>query len=235
MSDTPEKASSCDITAKSTCCSSEPSSKVEKDYKEHWNKAYSNSPMEKLGWFETDLTPSLDLIKKTGLATSAHILNVGSGSTILIDALLELNYHNLIATDISDVALNELRNRINKDDKVEFIQDDLTKPDKLRDVDSVDLWIDRAVLHFFNDIEDQKTYFDLVKSKIKVDGFVILAEFSIEGAAKCSGLDVFRYSKEMLAVHLGEDFELIEHFDYTYSMPSGDPRPYIYTLFKRIA
>lgn len=235
MSDTSEKASSCDITAKSSCCSTEPSSKVEKDYKEHWDKAYSNSPMEKLGWYETDLSPSLDLIEKAGLATNARILNVGSGSTTLIDALLELNYHNLIATDISDVALMDLRNRINKDDKVEFIQDDLTKPDKLRDTDNVDLWIDRAVLHFFNVTEDQNTYFDLVKSKININGFVILAEFSLEGADKCSGLDVFRYSKEMLAEQLGGNFKLIEHFDYTYSMPSGAPRPYIYTLFQRIA
>ncbi len=235
MSDTPEKASSCDITAKSTCCSSEPSSKVEKDYKEHWNKAYSNSPMEKLGWYETDLNPSLDLIKKTGLTNSSRIINIGSGSTTLIDALVELDFNNLIATDISDVALAVLKNRIADDSRVAYIQDDLTKPEKLRIIEYVDLWIDRAVLHFLNDIEDQKTYFDLVKSKIKVDGFVILAEFSLEGAAKCSGLDVFRYSKEMLAVHLGEGFQLIEHFDYTYSMPSGDPRPYIYTLFKRIA
>lgn len=232
MSNSKENPSSCDITAKNSCCSS-PSPKVEKNFKEHWNTAYSNNPMEKLGWFETDLSPSLELISKTGLPNSARILNVGSGSTVLIDALLELEYRNLIATDISDVALNELKNRVSSAD-VEYIQDDLTKPEELIKIENVDLWIDRAVLHFFNDQKDQEVYFDLMKNKIKKGGYAILAEFSLEGAAKCSGLDVFRYSKEMLADQLGDNFKLIEHFDYTYTMPSGDPRLYIYTLFQRI-
>ena len=235
MSDIPENANSCDVTAKSSCCSSETAPKIEKDLKEHWNNAYNNSPLEKLGWYETDLNPSLDLIKKTELSNAARIINIGSGSTTLIDALVELEYINLIATDISDVALDALKNRISDEDKVEYIQDDLTNPEKLNHIENVDLWIDRAVLHFFNECKEQDSYFDLVKSKININGFVILAEFSLEGAAKCSGLDVFRYSKEMLAEQLGGDFKLIEHFDYTYSMPSGAPRPYIYTLFQRIA
>ena len=232
MSDISNKTASCDITAKSSCCSS-PSPKVEKNFKEHWDTAYSNNPMEKLGWFETDLSPSLELINKTGLSNNARILNVGSGSTVLIDALLELDYRNLIATDISDVALDNLKNRISSE-YVEYIQDDLTKSEELNKIENVDLWIDRAVLHFFNDKKDQDAYFDLMKSKITKGGYAILAEFSLEGAAKCSGLDVFRYSKEMLADQLGGSFKLIEHFDYTYTMPSGDPRLYIYTLFQRI-
>ncbi len=233
MSDISDKANSCDITAKSSCCSADPTPEIKKNFRNHWNNAYSNSPQEKLGWYETDLSPSLDLINKTGLQKSARIINIGSGSTTLIDALLELNYTNLIATDISDIALNELKSRV-AGETVEFIQDDLTQAKELNNIEKVDLWIDRAVLHFFIDAKDQDSYFDIVKSKINKNGFVILAEFSLEGAAKCSGLDVFRYSKDMLVDKLGEEFKLIEHFDYTYSMPSGAPRPYIYTLFQRI-
>lgn len=233
MSNISEEANSCDITAKSSCCSSEPTPKVEVDYKNHWNKAYSNSPMENLGWFETDLNPSLDLINKTGLENSARIVNIGSGSTTLIDALVDLNYSKLIATDISDVALDKLKNRIGDKTTVEYIQDDLTKPLNLKEMENVDLWIDRAVLHFFNDAKDQDTYFDLVKRKVNKGGYVLLAEFSLDGADKCSGLNVHRYSKEMLEEKLGDEFKLLEHFDYTYSMPSGAPRPYIYTLFQR--
>jgi hypothetical protein len=38
----------------------------------------------------------------------------------------------------------------------------------------------------------------------------------------------------MLQEKLGGDFELIEAFDYCYTMPMGETRKYVYTLFKRI-
>ena len=69
---------------------------------------------------------------------------------------------------------------------------------------------------------------------MKPNGYVIISVFNTDGAAMCSGLPVFRYNKEMLIEKLGADYKLIEYFNYTYTMPSGDTRPYIYTLFKRI-
>jgi hypothetical protein len=233
MSNSNENPTSCDVNEKSSCCSTETTKKEEVNYKEHWNKAYSNGPKEKLGWFETDLKPSLRLIKETNLDNSARIVNIGAGSTTLVDALVNLEFNNLVATDISDIALDELKNRMGEAAKVEYIQDDLTQPVELNDMEDVDLWIDRAVLHFFTEDKDQKTYFDLVKSKVKKNGFVLLAEFNLEGAKKCSGLNVHRYNEEMLAEKLGDDFELVDHFNYSYTMPSGDLRPYVYTLFKR--
>ena len=59
----------------------------------------------------------------------------------------------------------------------------------------------------------QKAYFDLLKSVLKSKGFVILAEFNLEGAKKCSGLDVFRYDSKMLHERLGADFKLIKEFE----------------------
>ena len=60
-----------------------------------------------------------------------------------------------------------------------------------------------------------------------------MAEFSLEGAQKCSGLDVKQYSKEMFKDKLGTNFELVDSFDYIYTMPSGAVRPYVYTLFRK--
>jgi hypothetical protein len=101
-------------------------------------------------------------------------------------------------------------------------------------MEPVDLWIDRAVLHFFTERGDQITYFELLKEKVKPDGFAIIAEFNLEGAKICSGLPVYRYNQEMLIEQLGREFELIDSFDYTYINPSGGERPYIYTLFRKI-
>ena len=111
--------------------------------------------------------------------------------------------------------------------------DDLTNPSELLKLKNVDLWHDRAVLHFFTEEKQQKAYFDLLKGALKPKGFVILAEFNLEGAKKCSGLDVFNYNEEMLQERLGSDFELLKSFNYTYTQPSGNTREYVYTLFQK--
>ena len=226
------KGESCNISDKGKSCCSPQVQNENVNLKEHWDKAYLNSPEYKLGWYETDLTPTIKLISKTGLSKSARILNVGVGSTTLVDELLKLGYSNLIASDLSEVALNNLENRLGTE-KVEFIVDDLINPTVLKNIVPVDLWIDRAVLHFFTDKNEQNIYFDLLKSKVKSNGFVLLAEYNLNGATVCAGLPIHRYSKEMLNEKLGTDFELIDSFDYTYIMPSGAERPYIYTLFQK--
>jgi len=223
---------SCNINAKSSCCSSSPTPEENKDYKAHWDTAYTNSPNEKLGWFETDLSPTLQLIEKSGVSKSAKIINIGAGSTMLIDELIKQGFDNLIATDISPVSLSSLENRIGEGE-VEMIVDDLTKPTTLKNIDTVDLWVDRAVLHFFTEEKDQKTYFELLKSKIKSGGFALIAEYNLDGATKCAGLDVYRYNTQMIADELGSEFKLIENFNFTYTMPHGDLRPYVYTLFQK--
>lgn len=227
------EAQSCDINDKGRSCCGSSSGSGEMDLKSHWDNAYLNSPAEKLGWFETDLSPTLMLLEKANISKESRILNVGAGSTTLVDELITKRYTNIIVTDISEVALSNLQERVGNDN-AEMIVDDLTCPKKLYDIKLIDLWIDRAVLHFFTEEKDQSAYFDLLKSKIAHKGYALLAEYSLDGASKCAGLDVHRYSKQMLADRLGDEFKLIESFDYTYSMPSGNLRPYIYTLFRRI-
>jgi len=222
---------SCDITAKNSCCCSAPAPE-NVDYKAHWDATYSNSPNEKLGWYETDLSPTLKLVEKSGVSKTASIINIGAGSTMLVDELLNIGYENLIATDLSAVSLGSLENRIGTG-KVEMIVDDLTEPTTLKNIPEVDLWIDRAVLHFFTEEKDQKTYFELLKSKIKSGGFALIAEYNLDGATKCAGLDVYRYNADMIADELGDEFKLIENFNFTYTMPHGDLRPYVYTLFQK--
>lgn len=204
------------------------------NYKNHWDTAYIKSPTEKLGWYEKEATPTLELIEKTKLPLDSTILNVGSGSSTLIDNLLTKGYTNIIANDISSEALTSLKERLEDyTDKVQFVVDDLINPNQLQ-TSNVDLWNDRAVLHFFTEEQQRKTYFNLLKKVVKVNGYVVIAVFATDGAKKCCGLDVYRYDTEMLVDYLGNDFELIEDFKYTFTNPNNDPRPYVYTLFKRI-
>jgi len=204
------------------------------NYTQHWNTAYNARETEDLGWYEENSTPTLELIAATNLPKSAKIVNVGVGASTLIDDLLAQNYTNLIASDLSSDSLELLKNRIGKQaKKVTFIVDDLLDATKLNLLTEVDLWNDRAVLHFFTKQEDQKKYFDLLRKVVKSNGFVLLAEFALNGAEKCCNLDVFRYNSDMLQERLGDEFELKESFDYTFKNPRGDDRPYVYTLFQR--
>ncbi len=121
---------SCNISNKGkSCCSTTTETNNEVNLKEHRDKAYLNSPENKLGWYETDPRPMLKLILKTGLNKSTHISIVGARNTTLVDELLDKEYSNIIATNISKIALKKLESRVGNN-KVEFIIDDLTKPTK---------------------------------------------------------------------------------------------------------
>jgi len=224
---------SCDISGKgSSCCSVKTDDSV--NFGEHWCGVYTDSDISKLGWYEDESTPVLELIDACNLEKEAKILAVGAGATTLIDSLVKQDYSNLIANDISSCAVNTLKKRLGEAHKnISWIVDDITKPNELNKLSEITLWVDRAVLHFFTEDKDQDTYFDLLKSSVAKEGYVILAEFNLSGATKCSGLDVKRYNAKMLSSKLGDDFTLQKEFDYVYTMPNGDKRNYVYTLFKR--
>lgn len=212
-----------------------PEEKEKVDFKKHWNAAYQKSPVTNLGWYEENPKPSIELIDSCNLPKKALIFNAGAGATTLISELLAKGYENMVVNDISAVALTELIRHLPApvNATVQFVVDDLTNPSELLKLKNVDLWHDRAVLHFFTEEKQQKAYFDLLKGALKPKGFVILAEFNLEGAKKCSGLDVFNYNEEMLQQRLGSDFELLKSFNYTYTQPSGNTREYVYTLFQK--
>ncbi|MAT59446.1 MAG: SAM-dependent methyltransferase [Ignavibacteriae bacterium] len=205
------------------------------NYKEHWNKVYSSNDMTNLGWYEEIPKPSLDFISECGLDKNAVILDVGSGATTLIDNLIQQGYKNIIATDISTIALEKSKSRLSKENSefVKWIVDDITNPQNLDNTLKVDLWHDRTVLHFLTKEKQQDGYLAALKRVVKKGGFVIIAVFSLEGAKKCSGLDVVNYDHKMISEFLGNDFELIKYLDHLYINPSGGKRPYVYTLFRR--
>ncbi|MDO9594129.1 MAG: class I SAM-dependent methyltransferase, partial [Lutibacter sp.] len=131
------------------------------DYEKHWNAAYQKSPITNLGWYEENPAPSIELIEACSLPKDALIFNAGAGATTLISELFAKGFENLVVNDISSVALAELKNNllVPKNAHIKFIVDDLTNPSELLKLKNIDLWHDRAVLHFFTQEKDQKAYF----------------------------------------------------------------------------
>lgn len=66
-----------------------------------------------------------------------------------------------------------------------------------------------------------------------VGGYVLLAQFSNDGANRCAGLDVHRYSLDELVSRMGAGFELVSFENHCFINPYGNERPYVYALFKR--
>lgn len=203
--------------------------------KEHWNEIYTALDVDELTWYEEIPEPSIKLLSRCHINKDESVLDVGAGASTFIDYLINQGFSNIIATDISEIALNKLKERLGKEKAsvVRWIADDITQPIHIRYLRGISLWHDRAVLHFLLEKDRQHMYLSTLKKVIKKGGYVIIAAFSLKGAKKCSGLDVKNYDQNMLAKFLGEDFSLIEYFDYTHYMPSGEPRPYIYTLFQK--
>ena len=202
--------------------------------KDHWENVYQNKEITTLGWYQSKPTPSLDLVESLDIDTESKILIVGAGATTLVDNLLELGYTNLVVNDISQKALNNIKSRVGTSE-VEYVVNDLTNQTLPKLINGVDLWHDRAVLHFLTEESQQNAYKENLDKIVNIGGHVLIAAFSLDSANKCSGLDVKRYSVTMLENLLGSDYLLLQSHEYTYTMPNGSVRPYIYTLFKKLS
>ena len=202
---------------------------------DHWNTLYQKAQVDRLGWYESMPQPSLDLIEACRLPKDARIFHAGAGASTLVDALLEAGYTGQIACDISGDALQKMQERLGpKAEKVGWVVDDLTQPSLLNELAPVDLWHDRAVLHFFTEEKDRQTYFGLLRQLLKPGGYAIIATYHLQGGAeRCAGLPVYRYDAPLLVEKMGPGFQLLQAFDFIYHMPSGEGRPYVYTVFQR--
>jgi SAM-dependent methyltransferase len=203
--------------------------------KEHWNTIYASRKVSNLGWYETKATPSIDLLAKCKIDRADPILDVGAGASTFIDYLVGEGYTRIFAADISEIALAKLKDRLGSERtmKVKWIVDDITQPRIINNLRNIALWHDRAMLHFLFEPQQQQAYLSTLKKVTRKGGYVIIAAFSLKGVNQCSGLTVKNYDQNMLADFLGDEFRLLEFFDYLYQMPSGNTRPYIYTLFQR--
>ncbi len=207
-----------------------------KSMQDHWNRVYATAQITRLGWYEDVPEKSLYLLGKCRIQKHECILDAGSGASTLIDALLDQGYSNIVAVDLSEIALEKAKERLGADRaaRVQWLVDDLTRPRAMARLRDVAVWHDRAVLHFLLTEEQRQAYRATLGRVLRKGGYAIIATFSRDGAKKCSGLDLYTYDETMLAEFLGEDFDLQEHFNYTYTMPSGELRPYVYTLFRKI-
>lgn len=185
--------------------------------KEHWNQVYKTKGQEDISWHQAKPAISLRLIEAAGVSKGEPIVDVGSGTSMLIDCLLDAEFNDLTVVDISGAALEQAWKRLGpRATQVTWIEADVTAFNTTR---PFRLWHDRAVFHFLTDSEDQRRYVLRLKGALPVGAQAIIGTFAIDGPEKCSGLSVARYDADRISAVLGKDFCLVEQVDETHLTP----------------
>ncbi len=164
-------------------------------------------------------------------APSDPVVVVGCGSSPLIGELIDGGYGSVIAVDIAQAALDQLRASLGERAKgVTMVRADART---VRLPHAVALWHDRATFHFFTDPADQKMYATTAAASISPGGHLVLAEFAADGPTSCSGLSVARHSAATLQSVFSDGFELVESFERDHVTPSGAVQRFVHALMIR--
>lgn len=203
------------------------------DIKAHWENVYTTRPRERVGWYQAHAERSLRLIRLTGLAPAAAIIDVGAGASTLVEDLLRAGYTDLTALDLSATALATAAARLGEQAaRVRWQAADVTTvglpPERY------DLWHDRALFHFLTHERARAAYRAALLRALKPGGWVLIATFAEDGPPQCSGLPVMRYGAAGLQAALGEPFQLQVTEREEHQTPGGTVQPYTYCLCRRV-
>ncbi len=199
--------------------------------RQHWEDVYQARDHELVSWYQANPTNSLALIESCGSSRDAPLIDVGGGSSVLVDRLLERGYADVSVADLSASALGHSRTRLGVRSKdVTWIECDIIDHQLER---HYAIWHDRAVFHFLTNHGDQVRYVDQVRRAVPEGGHVVMATFALDGPEQCSGLPVQRYGEQSMAHVLGDEFEAVAFVREAHETPHGSIQNFQYGLFER--
>jgi trans-aconitate methyltransferase len=194
---------------------------------QHWDQVFRTHDTRQLSWYQDTHRTSLELISDT----PGSVIDVGAGSSTLVDELLANGRTDLTVLDISESALELTRRRLaHRADLVSFEVADITAWAPQR---TYRVWHDRALFHFLTDAADQSRYVDLATRAISPGGTLILGTFAEHGPTHCSGLPTARHSAESLADRFSLGFDLKEHSREAHQTPSGAEQSFTWVKLRR--
>ena len=199
--------------------------------KQHWEHVFATKSENEVSWYEQRPQTSIDFFIENNIPKNAKIIDVGGGDSYLIDSLLELGYTNLWLLDISENAIQKVKNRLGTNvEKVTFIVSDVLefKPEI-----TFDVWHDRASFHFILSQKEVIKYQKLVSNSIVSNGYLFLGTFSENGPLKCSGLEIKQYSTQTFDTIFGESFQKINCFTLNHPTPFNTLQNFIFCTFKK--
>lgn len=201
------------------------------DRKAHWEKIYQTKSLEQVSWYQPIPVTSLEFINELEVPLDARIIDIGGGDSYLADHLLDLGYQDITVLDISEQAIQRAKDRLeDRADQVKWIVSDVL--DFVPDT-HYDLWHDRASFHFLINDEEVSRYVQILNAGIADTGNVLIGTFSLNGPAKCSGIDIRQYSEETLCDCLKPDFEQLKSRSVQHPTPFDTLQHFVFSCFRK--
>jgi SAM-dependent methyltransferase len=195
--------------------------------KEHWDAVYRTKRSDGVSWFRPHLERSLAFLDAARVGLDARVIDVGGGTSTLVDDLLERGYTDVTVLDLSQAALDASRARLGeRAARIQWVCADVTQaplPER-----AYDFWHDRAVFHFLRDPSARARYVDAVRRALKPGGHIVVATFGPHGPETCSGLEVMRFSAEALHDEFGSDFAREADATEMHTTPWGTEQEFVY-------
>jgi len=197
----------------------------------HWDRVYGEKQDVDTSWHQPVPVESLTMLDRLGVGPRDAVIDVGGGTSTLVDQLLARGHRDVTVLDVAPTALERTRGRLGeRAAEVDWVVADVTA---WRPTRRYDVWHDRAVLHFLTTQPRRAGYLRALRAALPEGGAVVVATFAEDGPDQCSGLPVVRYSGPALAALLGPDFapvcvERVEHLT-----PWGAPQPFTWLAARR--
>ncbi len=196
----------------------------------HWDTTYNDRGPSGVSWYQKEPTISLSMIDRLEIDTNAGVIDIGGGTSFLIDRLGERGFQDLSILDISSKALEISKNRLAHSTRVSWINENVLTWTPTR---KFDLWHDRAVFHFLVDKASRDRYLSTLRAALNIGAGLIVATFAKDGPTQCSGLNVERYSADELAATLGDGFEVVHSQREEHYTPNSVLQPFTWLAAKR--
>jgi SAM-dependent methyltransferase len=144
----------------------------------YWDDRYDEIGDEHVSWFQRRPIMSLELIDAAGADPSTAVIDVGGGSSRLVDELIARGFADITVLDVSRTALELARRRVDDRPGVTWLQTDLLTWTPER---QWGLWHDRAVFHFLTQTLDRAIYLGHLARALTPGGAFIIATFGPSG------------------------------------------------------
>jgi SAM-dependent methyltransferase len=199
--------------------------------RDHWRAVYANRDATEVSWYQENPARSLILIEATGVDDAAPIIDIGGGSSRLVDRLLAVGFTNLTVLDLAELALRNARERIGEGaGAVTWLVGDVLTHVFER---PYEVWHDRATFHFLIETAEEARYMEQAASAVLPGGHLIIAGFGPDGPERCSGLPVRRHDADSLIACFDAAFEPVEFQEEAHHTPAGEIQHFLYGRFRR--
>lgn len=202
----------------------------------YWEGVHAGKETAGVSWWQDEDSVWVDLVEATGVGRDGHVVDVGSGSSTLPDALIARGFTDITLVDLSPTALARTRERLRAhvpdlDARLRTVVGDVLE---LELHHRADVWFDRAVLHFLTDPDDVAVYAATLHAGLAPGGCAVVATFAPDGPEQCSGLPVRRYDADALVGAIGAyGWERVLAERRVHRTPWGSEQPFTVVVVRR--